>query len=246
MVGSRRTSLLLALAAGCGRIGFDGAEPIGDGAAYADAVLASAPLAYFRLDETSGPARSLVGTFAGTYEGDFERGAPGAVDGNGCPVFDGVTSRIDLGDILPFTGNVAMTLEVWIRPTSRDGTRFVIDRGPDEGYAIYIGDSYALYERTSGGGEFAYVDAGEPRLNAWSYLVATYDGAVPRLYVDGELVAENLGSSGPIGQQATNLVLGDSSTSQFRRFEGCIDEVAFYGRALPTSEVVAHYAIARP
>lgn len=252
--------LVSVLGGGC-RLGFSErcladepcTDPAGDGAPvspYATAVLADAPLAYFRFDEASGPvARSAVGSVTGTYEGMVTFGAPGAVgDGNPAVTFDGVTTRIPVGDVFPFDGAAPYSLEMWVRPSSINDTRFLIDRrsaSRAEGYTMYLGTTYLLHARITAGTEFGYVNIGTPVVGAWSHVVATFDGTITVIYLDGVEVASNTGSAAsPIGGGAGSFVIGDNDPGQFNKLAGDLDELAVYGSALSPAQVAAHFEAA--
>lgn len=77
--------------------------------------------------------------------------------------------------------------------------------------------------------------ASGPPLNAWTHLAFTYDGATEKLYVNGVLVASRA-QTGAIS--AANGVLhigGDSVWGE--HFQGLIDEVRIYNRALSAAEI---------
>lgn len=86
---------------------------------------------------------------------------------------------------------------------------------------------------------------GSPRTGTWLYVVSTWDGAEPRMYLDGELTAENLGSPSTIGDGSGNLVFGDFGPGQFYKLDGELDEVAIYSYALSAAQVAAHFAAAK-
>ena len=67
----------------------------------------------------------------------------------------------------------------------------------------------------------------------WSHIAMTYDGSTQKLYVNGSLAA-SAALSGSINQDANSLLIG-----QF--FNGMLDEVAIYNRALSATEVKDHY-----
>ena len=74
-------------------------------------------------------------------------------------------------------------------------------------------------------------------LNGWSHLAATYDGAALRLFVNGSQAA-TVSGGGPIVQSANVLSIGGNSVwGEF--FQGTIDEVRIYNRALTASEIQA-------
>jgi len=250
-----RIAALPLVVAACGRVGFDtndeGVRDEMTAAAYGSEVLSDGALAYFRFDEPSGPdALSKVGGFRGTYVGDFEFGATGAV-GDSTVVFDGLTTFVDLGDNFRFAGTAPYTFEAWIYPESTDGhTLFIVDRSSaaGDGYQFYIGDTYALFSREVAGVEFAYAnDEGAPALSRWTYLVATYDGVNSVLYHNGVKVGTNpLGTvENAIGDSAGSFSIGDHVPEQFFRWDGRIDELAIYPTALDPGQVAAHYQLAR-
>ena len=93
----------------------------------------------------------------------------------------------------------------------------------------------------SGGGTFGadvgYVHggAGLP-VGRWSYLAATYDGAVVRLFVDGVEVAHGA-HTGAIKSTSDPLWIGGNQPYG-EYFQGTIDEVRVYDRALdPNAEL---------
>jgi len=74
-------------------------------------------------------------------------------------------------------------------------------------------------------------------LDAWSHLAATYDGAVLRLFVNGSLAASQT-ASGLFGASSGPLYIGGNSLWG-EHFEGVIDEVRIYSRALDLEEIAA-------
>ena len=80
-----------------------------------------------------------------------------------------------------------------------------------------------------------------------SHLIATYDGNVIRIYVNGLLDTEMAapGSVSPKPPTAQNLIESGvgigNQTQRDRPFNGLIDEVALYPSALSAARVLAHY-----
>jgi hypothetical protein len=71
--------------------------------------------------------------------------------------------------------------------------------------------------------------------NIWTHLAGTYDGATLRLYVNGVQVSSR-SPSGPIAVSTNPLQMGgDSIYGQY--FQGRIDEVRVYNRALSATEI---------
>ena len=80
----------------------------------------------------------------------------------------------------------------------------------------------------------------------WTHLAATYDGTTERLYANGTQVAQ-LAVSGSITTSTSPVRIG-GNTIWSEWFNGLIDEVRIYNRALTPSEITAdmNTAIANP
>jgi hypothetical protein len=167
------------------------------------------------------------------------------------------TDRGKYGDALAFNGEAEdcvtvpeseelelseeMTLEAWVKagsPTEDDPIIFKEGYG-GIGYAMGLGVSSAGKPDGligEGGGEFESVTAPYAiEANVWTHLAFTYDGAHMRLYVNGELVATKTQSSGPLAAGGS-LRIGCSGIWE-EGFDGRIDEVRIYDRALGAAEV---------
>jgi hypothetical protein len=71
--------------------------------------------------------------------------------------------------------------------------------------------------------------------NSWTHLAATYDGAMVRLYVNGVQVSSHA-QTGAISSSANPVQIGgDTIYGQY--FQGRIDEVRIYNRALSQAEI---------
>ena len=80
----------------------------------------------------------------------------------------------------------------------------------------------------------------------WTHLAATYDGTTERLYANGTQVAQ-LAVSGAIATSASPLKIGGNAIWG-EWFNGLIDEVRVYNRALTPTEITAdmNTAITQP
>jgi hypothetical protein len=73
--------------------------------------------------------------------------------------------------------------------------------------------------------------------NVWTHLATTYDGANQRFYVNGVLVGTTPGTGSIVVSNGAIRIGGNaSSTGEF--FQGLIDEVRVYNRALSAAEIV--------
>jgi len=87
-------------------------------------------------------------------------------------------------------------------------------------------------------------------LSSWHFLVATYDGTNIDVYIDGVLAGSTPSSTpGPIMTCGSDLRIGLAWSSYPDYFQGSIDEVRIYNRALSACEVMNLYTtqtVAKP
>lgn len=79
-------------------------------------------------------------------------------------------------------------------------------------------------------------------VNRWSYVAVTYDGTTLRLYVDGEQVSSGPSLSGTIQAPDNPLWIG-GNRPYGEHFDGVIDEVRVYDRALAQGEIAHDMAM---
>ena len=72
-------------------------------------------------------------------------------------------------------------------------------------------------------------------VNAWTHVALTYDGAMLRLYVNGTPVASRTQTGGI--QATTNPLWIGGNNPYGEYFQGLIDEVRIYSRALTSGEI---------
>lgn len=133
-----------------------------------------------------------------------------------------------------------MTLEAWVYPlATQSGWRTIMQRETD---AYFLNANFDGGTRqpaggaTFGTGTLAYVTApSSMALNAWSHVALTYDGSTLRLYVNGVQVR----SASRTGNVQTNgnplRIGGNVPYGEF--FNGRLDEIRVYNRALSAAEV---------
>jgi len=191
-------------------------------------------VAWYRFD---GDASDSSGNdLNGTEMGDptYEAGVFGQainLDGDGDYVDCGLDPKFDITDFITFT--------YWIKVTAFDrGWNTVLSRGDDSWRSSRAGtESYM--EAAVGGtaGNYTYgvtpVDDGE-----WHHVGWVYDGTMNYIYVDGEVDATEV-NSGQITVSSYPLYIGNNSQNTDRFWNGLIDDVMIYNRALSQEEVQA-------
>ena len=214
---------------------------------YPATVLASAPSAYWRLNEASGTVASeIIGGKDGTISGGVTLGQRGALmDGDAAMVFDGVDDQI--ATAAPVALRTPYTLEVWFKKSGSLIAPLVSTRA---GYPT--SDVVQLkIQQTNGVPTVVldYANATSPEqiftvvVNAadgqWHHVVAVVTPLNVDLYFDGLFK----GPSHPLPATFTGATLPVTfAKDQFDGFGASVlDEVAIYPRALPASEILAHY-----
>jgi VCBS repeat-containing protein len=165
-------------------------------------------------------------------------------------LFDGRDDYLSMGN-LDVTGS-AMTISAWIRPhVLTDNEPRIISKatGSDEqdhyfmlGMTKVSGVARLRFRlKTSGDTKTLIASSGTLTATKWMHSVATYDGSVMRLYLNGVL-AGSMAATGPVtGSSAVPVTLG-RNPQNFGAYDGNIDEVKIYNRALSAAEILSLYS----
>lgn len=214
------------------------------GTSYAPLVLGGTPAGYWRLGEASGTTASDAGpnTLNGTYSGTHTLGTTGALvaDTNTAVAFAGGNADMGSPAALNISGS-ALSIEFWAKGTPGTYNYMVSHtNGANQGYAVYTGGDaqYHWYIGRSGG---AHVTGSVPGAwdGAWHHFANVFDGAQMLVYVDGVArLAE--AETAPITGYTGNFRVAGYNGGGYT-FNGLLDEVAVYSRALSATEVSDHY-----
>ncbi|HEX9856389.1 MAG TPA: LamG-like jellyroll fold domain-containing protein [Acidimicrobiia bacterium] len=235
---------------------------------YAEVVVADDPVAYWRLGETSGSSAADASGSGNTarYRADVDLGRPALIDDDdGAVRLDGSKARISVPDSqdLNKAPVTRYTVEAWIRVAdASDGRQVVYEQGGKRrGLALYIrqGKVWAgAWDVTDNGGDTPWgpvfikkkITSGQVH-----HVVMVYDRGDDelRLFVDGVKVREGSGigrlhpHSANIGVGAmideTRFDNGVASGEKGKYFDGVIDEVAVYRKALRKASIVDHFQV---
>src|SRR3989338_5916065 len=164
---------------------------------------------------------------------------------------DGVDYFIDVANHSALFINGSFTLEAWIK-TSTNGYMAIVGNSnfantPSvRGYGLRIDGSAAqIFMRLGNDTSGTQIDVtGRTSLNdgRWHHVAGRYDRANIKVYVDG-IEEGSTAFAGSIIYDGSNVRVGRSSVSSGspNNFNGTIDEVRIYKRALAAEEIRTHY-----
>lgn len=162
--------------------------------------------------------------------------------------FDGTDDFVDMGTPAALDITAAISLVVWVFPTANgqsNGSRIHSKRDTSGGtdvYAIFQHSSNVMRFRIVSGAAATVLGTTAIPLNAWSFIVGTYDGANLRLYIDSVQDAV-LAKTGAIDTSTIAFHLGDrTGEATDRRWQGRMDDVRIYDRALSVAEIETIFA----
>jgi len=142
----------------------------------------------------------------------------------------------------------AYSIEMWIHPTAVDGwNRLVLNWGNAPNYAYHVGihDGLASLYHGQSDGRLVFAEGGRIEPGRWYHIAAIARSDTKRLsvYLGGEQTA-SVPFDGTLGKATGEAVgIGDSAgiPSRESRFQGYVDEVTLWNRALSDEEIRSHY-----
>lgn len=243
-----------------------GALQLGTGN-YRDVIMGDAPVGYWRLGETTGATakdettNALDGAYVNTSLG--QAGAT-SFDTNVAAGFDGTTSAVVIPDNA-LLRPTAITVEAWVKPTGTNGGTCGGSPATTQQILFKRNVNTANFEAynlqfTSGTGTIRFVmhngaatqtiaqGVGTITLNQWHHVVGVFEQPNLSLYVNGVLVGTATHNF-PLAHHTRPLFIGRTGEcggagegTYDTYFNGQIDEVAVYDRALNANDVKRHYA----
>src|SRR3989440_1119666 len=167
--------------------------------------------------------------------------------------------EVRIGDPANLRLTSALTIDAWINPTSLPGNgalMAVVSKWAQQ--AGTGADSYSLWVQNNGGTLQLFcgvhlnngttfpepiITGGSIPLNSFSHVAMTFDSAsgIFAIYVNGSQVnSANVGQF-PILTSSAEIAIGHEVSGQPRYFNGDIDEVEIFNRALGDTEIAAIY-----
>ena len=203
--------------------------------------LASAPSGIVSWWRAEGNALDSIGTNNGALVGGagYAAGEVGqAFSLNGT---NGYVAIPDSPSLDAFATKI--TIELWLKANS-------LSANPDWVWIVTKGNSSWELQCTSGAKTITFNASGTSNVSLtgsrnvndgqWHHVAGVYDGTHMFLYVDGTLDVSQP-TTGAIAQNSYPVYIGQNAEAPRVPFNGLIDEVSLYNRALSSSEIAAIY-----
>jgi hypothetical protein len=158
-------------------------------------------------------------------------------------LFDGVDDCIKVSDSPDLNITQQITICAWVAPRSQK-TQMIVRKGA----GVNGGNAAPYALALSGTGDIIFELRTEPELDLiqvrktgyktdeWTFVVGTYDGSSINLYVNGTLESSSE-LTGNLNMNADPLLIGTRLKLPADTFDGAIDEIRIYNRALDISEI---------
>ncbi|GEM_PF-1003851 len=162
-------------------------------------------------------------------------------------MFDGVGDYVDLGASTILNNVSAASSSFWVKVNSENTNAGILGLGSDlhRKHWCYSSstDSQITCQFEDNNGNKTTIIAEEVMEagSGWRHISNTYDGEIHKLYVDGVLSGSDSSISSILDTSGTNYI---GKIDQFNNFNGQIDEVRVYNRALSPNEVKKLYEYA--
>lgn len=212
--------------------------------AYADSVLADAPLLYYRFEDSVSNLGSLSVT--NTSSVNYGAGKSGR-----CFVGNGSSTHVTVATTNPYFNDNTWSIESWVKMDTtvandyntitrrNSGSHYMLDRV--RGTNITNPGRYEVFYQ-NGFGSASLLSPASVCDGNWHQVVISGAGAYLYMYIDGAYT--NVQATIP-GSGAALAITGDQyigkTEGNNEYFLGSLDEVAIYGAQLPLARITAHY-----
>jgi beta-glucosidase len=203
-------------------------------------------LGHYKLDSSSGSTAvddSGNGNHAAKFGNPVWQPAGGFV--NGAIDLDGYGDYLRVNNESAFDITDVITVCAWIKVAAfNNDFASVVTKG-DSSWRLARSSNKNTMEFSCTGisnNQYGYIEGGIPvNDNEWHFVAGVYDGSRIYLYVDDvEDVSE--AATGNISTNNSNVLIGENQEATGRTFNGMIDDVRIYHRALPAGDMEIYRA----
>ena len=196
---------------------------------------AADPVSYWKLDEGSGTtAYNTIGTNNATIDGPiWTAGKYGSALS-----FDGSNDFVQVADDNSLDLTTAGSIEVWAKKNTQKSYQTYVAKGHTQAYQLMdYSNTGRIALRWGSNNNNLITDEVVPT-GTWQHIVGTYDGSYLKIYINGNL-SKSVSYTTNAVANTTPLRIGARDDGSY--FNGLIDEVIIFNRALSGAEVLSHY-----
>ena len=194
-------------------------------------------VAHWKFDDGSGTTLfdSSGNGHDGTLVGD-PKWVPGRL--GGALEFDGDGDFVELENNTDFDIPVNITITCWIKVNQFDKTWQAIVTNGDGSWRVHrSSSSNNIAWGSSGLSPTDLTGTTDVSTGEWFHIAAVYNGTQKLLYINGNLDASS-DSTGNINNSTYGVNIGENDQATGRYFDGLIDDVRIYRRALLDVEIL--------
>jgi len=180
-------------------------------------------------------------TWVGTDGGQWDNRSDVQFATGNTLLFDGVYDYISLIQRPIEDTATVFSISAWVKPISTFGDTTIFSQAVSSycAHCLLIENGHLLYqEYPPSGGDF--LSNASINSNTWSYVVLVRNGNIQTFYINGTLDKSDSSAETYSGASSTNWSIG-SVLGTYWFFNGSIDEVRIYNRALSPEEIYRHY-----
>jgi len=201
--------------------------------------LADNIVAYWKCDESSGNAADSVGsnTLTNTNTATFGTGKI-----NNGMILNGSNQYFTTGTTSLMQDYSGLTMAAWVNTDVLNNYRRFISKTNSSNYNQFLrmtnGNKFEL--AVTAAAERGVTGSTTISTGVWYYVAGTYDGSVGRLYVNGSLEGTTSSTSGNTRNESNAVEIGrEGSGGEY--WDGKVDEIGIWSRALSGSEILELY-----
>ncbi len=208
-----------------------------------DAPVVGGAIVAFSFDEASGTTAN--DSSANHNNGALLNGATWGTGHSGAAAqFDGINDYVSAGNVAALNGLTAVTVSAWVKGAVGAASPDGVIIAKDAAFALVVDGHKVLFGVKSGNNWSGFrssttsVDDGQ-----YHFVTGVYDGTTVKVYVDGVLESSQNVPSRTLNAPTTNLQIascvgGPNCDSSGEMWQGLIDDVRVYDRALTATEIV--------
>lgn len=196
-------------------------------------------LAYYPMEESAGVSvyDESTNSLNGTINGSVSRTA-GKV--SQAVSFDGVSNRVSVPDNSLFEPSGDMTLEAWAKPATSSLSTQRIAAKYGTYFLAYDGSNKMRFNVNCSTLQTVTSTSTLATVGTWYHIVGVRTGNTLQIYINGVKEAESTVCSAANAASSSSFDIGDIATVS-TPFNGMIDEVKLFSRALSAGEIKAEY-----